>query len=277
MSQTTMTDKPGVAYPGQLGDGSLVREIVSRIAQGAVVAGRPLYRGTDAEDQAKEPSVPVLNDADAIITAKATAASEQVTSGAGLNGVVGAGRMYPASKITFTGNAHADWDATTAILEGEDRDGNYQRETFAIPADTGFALTSTKYYSKVTKLTVPAQTGTNGSYTLGIGTDMDMLTGRDVVGVGIYDAMKVPGSYADKEPLPVCRKGRVWVTAEEAVSVGDPVYIRLIATGGEVVGAFRRSPDGTPGSAPDAVPLEGARWVTAASAAAVGLIELQLV
>lgn len=50
---------------------------------------------------------------------------------------------------------------------------------------------------------------------------------------------------AADEVSPVLRKGRSWVRCEEAIAIGDPVYVRHVATGGEDAGEFRNDPDGT--------------------------------
>lgn len=41
----------------------------------------------------------------------------------------------------------------------------------------------------------------------------------------------------------VLRKGRIWVAVEEAVTAGDPFFVRHIAGGGERKGAIRKSAD----------------------------------
>lgn len=76
-------------------------------------------------------------------------------------------------------------------------------------------------------------------------------------------AQLVPGA-----ELAVLRQGEIWVRPETAVSVNDPVYCRVVATGSEQAGALRNDADGG-----DAVQLS-ARFRTAASAG--GLAKIQI-
>lgn len=66
----------------------------------------------------------------------------------------------------------------------------------------------------------------------------------------------------------LCR-GRVWVTTEEAVTPGQPVYVRYVAGASESQGVFRKSADST-----DCVKLDNARWVVGNSAAGLAVVEL---
>lgn len=110
-----------------------------------------------------------LADVDAILASGgASSASEQTISGAALNGVTGYRVMSVPRKITVTFYADADWDATSATLTGLDADGAVQSETIAVPNGGGSAVTSTKRYKAVTSLVIPAQSGTGGTFTMGV-------------------------------------------------------------------------------------------------------------
>lgn len=68
------------------------------------------------------------------------------------------------------------------------------------------------------------------------------------------------------------RKGRIYVMVEENVSVGDPVFVRAVAAGLEVAGAFRKSQDGT-----DCIDLSAkAQFLSAASAGGLAIVDLNL-
>ncbi len=56
----------------------------------------------------------------------------------------------------------------------------------------------------------------------------------------------------------VVEKGDVWVRVEEAIAIGDAVFVRAVAAGLEVAGDFRTDADGT-----DAFELTNARWLSA--------------
>lgn len=43
----------------------------------------------------------------------------------------------------------------------------------------------------------------------------------------------------------VMRQGRIWAVCEDGCSPGDPLFVRAVATGGEVLGELRASADGT--------------------------------
>lgn len=71
-------------------------------------------------------------------------------------------------------------------------------------------------------------------------------------------------AYADEEMVNVLSKGRIWVVTEEAVAVGDSVFVRITAAGAEQAGAFRNDADGG-----DCIELTNARWVKGGNGLAV--------
>ncbi len=77
--------------------------------------------------------------------------------------------------------------------------------------------------------------------------------------------------YADKDVMPVVKKGRVWVPVEDAVEAESAAFVRFVAEGAEQLGAFRSDADGT-----DAVALPNAKFVTDAEAGEVALLDLNL-
>lgn len=106
--------------------------------------------------------------ANAIVATGASSASSQTITGASLDGTVGWRTMDTARHITLTLSADAHWDATTATLTGRDVDGNAISESLSIPNNGGVTLTSTKRFRTVTSLVIPAQSGTNGTFTVGV-------------------------------------------------------------------------------------------------------------
>ena len=77
--------------------------------------------------------------------------------------------------------------------------------------------------------------------------------------------------YADGDPMPVIKKGRVWVPVEDAVTAESAAFVRFVAAGAEQLGAFRSDADGT-----DAVALPGAKFVCDAEAGGLALLDLNL-
>lgn len=69
----------------------------------------------------------------------------------------------------------------------------------------------------------------------------------------------------------ILRKGRAYVKVEEAVTKGDKVFVRAVATGLEVAGAFRKTQDGT-----DCIELVNAEFVSSAAAGALAIVDLNL-
>lgn len=77
-------------------------------------------------------------------------------------------------------------------------------------------------------------------------------------------------TYADEEMMSLLRRGAVAVQVEEAVDTTDDVYVRY-AAGGDGLGSFRAS---DPGS--EAAILPGAKYVRAAGAGGIALVEVNL-
>jgi len=79
------------------------------------------------------------------------------------------------------------------------------------------------------------------------------------------------GTYPIGDTVSVIRKGRVWVTVEEAVTPFDPVYVRYDTGTGSQKGAFRASADSS-----TAALVTGAKYRTTAGAGALVLVEINL-
>lgn len=100
------------------------------------------------------------------------------------------------------------------------------------------------------------------------------VTGYLIQGVSLLDEGRDPlragtnGEYLDNEPLPVLRKGTVWMLAEDAVSAGGAVFCRHTAAGAEELGRVRSDADTS-----DAVAVPGCVFLTSTS----GTDELVLV
>lgn len=110
----------------------------------------------------------------------------------------------------------------------------------------------------------------------GLATDITALT--SVAGVSLHDQAReggpagaVAGAIAAiGSAVSVLKKGRVVVLAEETCVAGDPVFVRY-AAGGSGVGSFGK----TAGSTERAL-LAQAVWVKGATAAGLGVIEINL-
>lgn len=122
----------------------------------AVCTGLALAINTEAGD----------GDADAIHTGGSTAGVQDITV---FNGVVAGTVMNPERALAITFNSHADWDATTITVTGTDRNGDTITDTFLVPNGGNATVngSASKLFSTVTNINVPAQSGTNGTFTLG--------------------------------------------------------------------------------------------------------------
>lgn len=212
----------------------------------------------------RKPSAPAAADIDAILAGQELAATAEVFSGAGLDGIIGAGRMVPARNLVCTLNNHTDWDAGSIVIEGLDEYGKPISESFTTPAAGPATLTGSKFFSSVLSITTPTGTSTNRVLDVGTGTLLGPLTSLDVAGVVRYLARHQISENATSEfdagdVLNVIDEGLVALEVEENVKGGEQVYVRLVATGDEEVGAYRNDRDGT-AAAPDAVPVIGLRF-----------------
>ena len=257
--QSTYPFSRAVGYPGGLADAGPHRT-KTVLAAVAIAAGLLVLRGaTPAKGYL--PTASDAADADGIVTALATAASAQSVTGVALNGVVGADEMFPPRNITLTLSSHADYNLTTAYVRGLDENGRPQEEAFVIPDAGNTTLVGNKFFSYVTEVYIPAQGGTGGSTTVGTGSKLGPITAAHVHGVSLYDASREPEAYPVGYAVPVVEDGPVYVTSETNYADGDPVYVRFVISGDEVIGAFRAEPDSN-----DCALLEGARFRRSGSA-----------
>lgn len=75
-----------------------------------------------------------------------------------------------------------------------------------------------------------------------------------------------------KVPMAVMQRGRIWVTVEEAVAVGDRAFVRFATgAGGSQKGAFRKSADTA-----TAAECKGMVYRSAASASGLAILEIDM-
>ena len=280
--QTAVGLVPGVALEGGLySTGG--KNVLSRIASGSIRFGILVYKASaDSDFLVKQPPAPVyLGDADSIKTNGASTAGIVTYSGADFQGALGAAEFDYPMNLTLSNNAHADWDAGTWHIYGETAPGElaYDRWTQAADVANTELLTDFRIrFSKVHSIVRPAQTGTNGTFTIGTGLLLGEVTRGRCPGIALairgYEALATPVGYSDKQALDVLAAGEVWVLVEDAVVEGQQAYVRLVATGGEVRGAIRGTPDGTIGTAPDCSPIHNAKFTSAAGAGAFARLQL---
>lgn len=211
---------------------------------------------------------PDAADADGIVTSHATVAAATTLSGADLNGAIGADPIFPPRNVVIVATSHADFDLTTWYVRGLDADGDPQEEAFVMPNGGNTTLTGNKFFSAITEVYQPAQSGTGGAFTVGTGSKLGPID-AGLKGVTLYDATKAPGAYAVNAPVPVCEEGGIYVYSETAVDPTKPVYVRLVISGNEVRGRFRATAD-----ANDCAQVKRGRWIEKTSGAGIAGLRL---
>lgn len=266
----TYDQAPARGLAGQIALPAEGFRVLSGNALAALTAGLPALRDvTNGTGYGFKPlSAPDDADADGIVASRATAATATSITGSGLDGVVGANVMFPARNVTITATSHANFDLTTWFVRGLDEEGRPQEEAFVMPDAGNTTLTGKKFFSQVTEVYVPAQTGTGGAYTVGFGSllgPLDTLLG----GVVMYDATKPPGAYALYDDVSVLDEGAIYVYSETAVDVTKPVLVRLVISGDEVRGYFRATADSN-----DCAAITRARWIEKTTGAGIAGLRL---
>ena len=77
--------------------------------------------------------------------------------------------------------------------------------------------------------------------------------------------------YSDKDPIPVLRRGYIWVAVEGAVTEEGPVYVRTAASGGNTtIGAVRADADSA-----NATLVPNAKFITSTTGAGLAIVEVK--
>lgn len=268
--QTSTSFAPAAGLPGMRAGNRMGLISLTMIAMAALVPGRIYFKGPASGGAAGEVGpVSVAADDDAILATGGSTGGIQTLTGGSLDGVTGAGDIYPPRNLTMTFSSHANWDATTAVITGTDENGLTITENFSIPDAGNAVVTGATKFRSVTQIVIPAQSGTAGTFKVGVGL---LLGAADhmVAGLVERDVTRTALNFADGELVPVGRAGEWFVTSETAVKEGDPVWVRVLATGDEALGAVRATPD-----ANDCVRLKGARF-TSTNSAGLSRLELNL-
>lgn len=93
------------------------------------------------------------------------------------------------------------------------------------------------------------------------------IVAQKVLGVSLHDHAResqndgLAAGYLTKESMSILKKGMVYVTAEEAVTPSDTVYVRHTVNGALTVGSVRKDAD-----TDKAVALAGLRFMSSAGA-----------
>jgi hypothetical protein len=93
-----------------------------------------------------------------------------------------------ARRISFIFNSHADWDATTIVVRGRDVRGNQISSNILVANGGGTTVTTDKFFKSIERVTIPAQSGTNGTvavapFETSLGLDLDAISDVEAVAV----------------------------------------------------------------------------------------------
>lgn len=271
--QNSYAFAPAAGLPGQVARHKPGQYLATIIAYAAMTPGLVAFNGRAVGGSAGEAghmTAPAASATGILATGGASSASSQTISGASLNGTYGNGaELLPPRNVTLVLSSSTDWDATTATITGTDENGAVVTDSLSIPNNGNATVAGTVAFRTVTSVTIPAQTGTGGTFTVGIGSvfgSVDHL----VEGIVARDVTRSAVAFAAGELVPVMRNADLFVTSESAVKDGDPVFVRVRAPSGETIGAVRATP-----VSGETVRLKNARFV-GANSAGLSRIDLNL-
>ena len=282
MVQTAVADP--AMRKGQVIQGPWPQEIHSRIAEGALAAGNLVQYGTDKERQVQELAALPAADVDAIATAAVigSAVTAQSIQSGTFDGATGRDRIIPARTVSVNFDANADWDTPSGEcrvdIYGYDALGAYIKDTVSRPNQgaVAFADSTMKAFATVIQIDIEACNGATGTATVGLSNDRIELSPKDYPGLACYESMAEPNTtareFADEDPVAVLFRGRICSVPEHAVSIGDDVFVRVLAAGNDLRGQLTGQ-DGADTPATYAR-LAGAKWVSVAAADGVAKVEL---
>jgi len=271
--QNSYAFAPAAGLPGQVARTKPGQFIASMIAAVALAPGLVAFTGRASGAEADKATTLTATAASAtalIASGGASSGSLQTILAADMNGALGAGaELFPPRNVTLTLSSHADWDATTATVTGTDENGAAVTESLSIPNGGNATVTGTQMFRTITSLAIPAQSGTGGTFTFGVGSVLGSVD-HLVAGLVARDITRSAVNFAAGEMTPVARVGEFFVTSETAVKDGDPVYVRVRVASSETIGAVRATP-----SAGYTVRLKNARFV-GTNAAGLSRIDINL-
>lgn len=275
--QTTVTAVPTNLLEGQLSDGFKFNDTNDVVVDQAtsIAPGLVILRSSGGDRAGVLPPA-VAELVSSIKTAFDSTTGVQNFTTTDFNGSIGSGRISPPAKVELVFNSHANWDATTATLTGLDENGVPISDTIAIPDAGNATVKSSKFFSRVLTLSIPAQSGTGGSATFGTSADVS-LDGGDVLGISVHThkALATPAEdlnevYEQHMTMPVLKHGRIGVKCENAFRAGDVAMVRVASGTGTQLGAIRAHD----ADSSTCVPCRRMRFVTSGSAGTVGELEV---
>jgi hypothetical protein len=245
--QTSVNANPGVAFAGMLADTGL-RDIISRTN-----AAQQLFSVVVTTEYNSQIFTVTIDGTGYAYTSDASATKAEIA--AGLKALIDAG---------------SDDVTTTLFTTSESNDSFYIENnsfdteitvTITNPANGVLTLTELVDHEDVIQFgAVVVESEQTSADALTFGRDACRLprlatdfSSRHVLGVAIADpqietrASAPYAGYSAGYTVPILRKGRIWMSVEDASSVaqGGLVYVRHVASGTEQLGAIRAADDGS--------------------------------
>jgi len=248
------------AYPTRpvsLREGSIVSapqgSVISLVSEELIRAGCGLVRGTVVTDEqyTVHPAALAVADVDALVTAAVAISNVAGLTintiaefdGAGLGG--GKTRIIPARTVSITYDAAADWNTADGQrvdeIFGRDANGEPISEQLVRANGAGGVTVATvQKFAFVDEIHMQASLAGAGTATIGIGTAVEY--GKlDFEGIVCYDRTIPPPATANYDidatlPCSLLQgPGEIGAIPEDAVTVGQPVYMRVVAGGGALI------------------------------------------
>ena len=253
--QVSVNQFPVIGMPGQVTDATPATDDPTVFAEVDNTAAAPLedpvqgilpghlvVQGTEFK-QARLPHA-LAADVDAIVVSGVSAAAPQDLTALAFDGVVGGTRWPVPTLLNVVFNSHTDWDATNFIVTGIDENGAIATDTISIPDAGNATVPSVIRFVQITRIQIDAQTGANGTYTLGVqGPASAVLTKGLIWGIsrrdeqreGTFDLNGIPAAsdglgFVNTQNFTVSNFNKVWVETEDVVLEGAPAWARVVNT-----------------------------------------------
>lgn len=261
--QMSYSQNPQEAVIGAFAEAFGPRRVKTRFSRGLSKAGYGCFLTAGASndplfiaDPGEVFQTPFPSSAALVGGVHSGASSASIQNITTFNGAYGAAgvTLQPARQLTFAWNGSGDWDPTNASFTYVNERGATVTETIAVATSTN--ATTVGRVKRPVSLTIPAQTGAGGTFTIDIallaaateatfeGVCVRQEFKRTVNSAQLYSypgqgSLVGTGDYVDGDAMPVMCEGGIWVYSETAVADGDPVYVRVTANGGFLdLGAF---------------------------------------
>jgi len=156
-------------------DGAALVETVTAAAGAGVTTSAGYFAGVTSivipaqTDTGASYTIGVAADAGCIASGSSSASAQLLDANSEFNRArIGNRVMDNPRALSVVLSSHANWDATTMVVHGLDAQLQPLSENFTIPNNGNTTLTGAKYFKQVTRVEIPAQSGTSGTFTIGI-------------------------------------------------------------------------------------------------------------